>query len=153
MGDKKQRLKISLLLFAAILVAFVVDSLIRGARAKRRQDFIIRELASIPDPPKANLIRSVSGFKTSNGYAKRMLRSSVPTDDIRQFYAEKFDQQGWASYGSSVRLSKQRAYFCRDDDTAIEELPESTLGESFEYFVEISWGISYGCDSKKNSTQ
>jgi hypothetical protein len=89
---QKRQLRTSLLVIGVLVAAYVADSLIRGPKAKQKQDSITNELNFIHNPAKASPVRSIAGFKTSNGYAKRILVSSVPAVDIRRFYTDQFEQ-------------------------------------------------------------
>ena len=124
----------------------LVDYAIRGPQAKQKQITIEKELRSIPDPHLSSMTNSVSGFKTSGGYANRFLQTDLTPEEVESYYREKLEEQQWVYMKEEEILSKRRVIFCRGkDETATLVLPEKAIQKSYEYSLTISWDETPGC--------
>ena len=131
-----------------LLSAMLFDYAIRGPKAKVRQTALETELRRIADPKSSIAGSFGSSYKTSNGYVEKFVWTDLPPDQVRSFYRETMEQNGWYFTKSESRLSKARTIFCRNDGTgeaAVLELPDSPHEKSYRYSLKLIWGIDYGC--------
>jgi hypothetical protein len=91
----KQRIKYGFVALGVMCLFFLLDMAIRGPNAKEHQASIVEALRAIPDVSDASVIRSSSGGKTGFGVAERRLVSGLPVSEVRSFYKNKLEQQGW----------------------------------------------------------
>jgi hypothetical protein len=139
----KKRLKHGFMALGVIFLVFLADVAIRGPKAKAHQASLLEALRSIPDVSDASLTASWSGYKTSNGGAKRMLVSGLPVSEVRMFYVSQLEEQGWKAGCERLIGDRERIVFVRDEDSAILELPKLDSQITGEYFILFSWGINY----------
>jgi len=145
----RKRVSVGAVVVLCLFSAMVLDNIIRGPKAKQRVNALDRELRLIADPKSSNTISFGSFYKTSNGYAIRIVRTDLGPDEVEAYYEETLQQQGWYFIKKESFPPKARSIFCRDGDfeeTAILELPNDTAATNYQYSLKIGWGIDYGCD-------
>ena len=150
-GVQKRRTKVSVLLLAVFVVAFLVVAMFHKPKAEQRQNAIIAELACIPDPPGTRVVDSWSGYKPSDGGAGRRVASRIAVNQIRLFYMEKLEQRGWTFCREEVQLYKHVLFFQRGEDNAVLIVfePASAAPSEYSHSLGMSWPILFECKEKR----
>ncbi len=142
-----RRLRFVPIVVLGFLAVVTVDYAIRGPKAKQRQGTIERALRSIPDPESSSLTNATSGFKTSSGYATRVLQTDLAPSEIKSYYRAKLEEQGWFYYQENLILSSRRQVFCKGTGEAtVLAIPESVIKKPYEYSLTMSWNNTEGCN-------
>jgi hypothetical protein len=139
----RRRFKHGFIALGVLCLAFLIDVAIRGPKAKAHQAFLVETRGSIPDVSDASVTGTWSGYKTSNGSAKRQLVSGLPVSEVRTFYTNELEQQGWKAGCERLIGDRDRIVFTRNEDTVVLDLPKLDSQITGEYSVQLSWGISY----------
>jgi hypothetical protein len=142
-----KRLRYAPLVAIGFLVFVLVEYAVRGPQAKREQAALENSLRSISDPSSSKVLDFTSGFKTSGGYATRILVTRVSREEIGRHYRQELQQHGLYYLRTDSILGKNRMIFCADlnKQVTILELPESVAGGLYQYRLTSNWGIDYGC--------
>jgi hypothetical protein len=139
----KRRILRGIVVTTLILSVAFVDYAIRGPKAKRRRDGLASTLTTIVDPSDSRTIRTWSGYKTSNAGATRFLVSALPAEEVRSFYVNQLESQGWIVKCERVIRNRDRTVLVRDEDSVLLDLPSLDSSTTGEYFLGLSWGIEY----------
>lgn len=141
-----KRLRFAPVVLLGVFAFVIADYIFRGPKAKEKQSNIESELRSILDPPSSSLIYSRSGFKTSGGYTKRILRTNLALDELDSYYRSKLEEQKWFYLKEEVILSNRRAIFCNGTgEAAVLAMPEKAGEIPYEYSLTITWDNTEGC--------
>jgi hypothetical protein len=123
---------------------FLLNVAIRGPKANEHQASIVEALRAIPDVSDASVTRSSSSGKTGFGVAERKLVSGLPVSEVRSFYKNKLEQQGWTPGCERFIGDRDRIVFVRNADAAILDLPKAADSQiTGEYSLQLWWGENY----------
>jgi hypothetical protein len=139
----RKRIVYGFVALGVVCLAALADYAVRGPEAKRHLAFLMNELRAIPDVKDASVTGTFSGSKPSSAGAGRNLISGLPVPEVRAFYTDTLEQQGWQKRCERPYRDRDRIIFGRDEDMAILDLPKTESQITGEYQLQLSWGTNY----------